>query len=189
MPRPRSIPDETLLDAALQLMASGGPDRLTFAALATATGLSAATLVQRFGNRDALVEAALLRAWDRLDAETAAADAALPETAEGAVDLLVKLTGASGDAETHAEGLLLLREDFRRPVLRARGMAWGAALAQALGRRIAPGASDAEQRGRLMAALWQGTLIWWGFARDRPAAEAVRTELEAFLARLLPALE
>lgn len=189
MPRPRSVPDESLLDAALGLMAADGPERLTFAALAGATGLSPATLVQRFGSRDGMVEAALLRAWDRLDAETAAADAESPETPSGAVALLVRLTGEHADPETHAAGLLLLREDFRRPVLRARGAAWGEALALALGRRIAPGASDALLRGRLLASQWQGALLWWGFAQDRPAAEAVRDELERFVGLLLPALE
>ncbi|KGM30458.1 TetR/AcrR family transcriptional regulator, partial [Inquilinus limosus] len=71
MPRPRTIPDEALLDGALAVMRRAGPDGITFAAVAAETGLSAATLVQRFGGKTALVQAALLRAWDLLDARTA----------------------------------------------------------------------------------------------------------------------
>ncbi|MGV3650989.1 MAG: TetR/AcrR family transcriptional regulator [Devosia sp.] len=181
MPRPRSISDEALLDAALTLVKKAGPDRLTFAALSATTGLSPATLVQRFGSRDRLMEAALLRAWDRLDAETAAADADCPVTPQGAVALLVQLTGAGNGSDTHGEGLLLLREDFRRPVLRARGTAWGTALAAALGRRIAPGDPEGLALGRQMASQWQGAVIWWGFSRDGALAEAVAAELSAYL--------
>ncbi|SFZ81007.1 transcriptional regulator, TetR family [Devosia enhydra] len=181
MPRPRSISDEALLDAALGLMARTGPEGLSFAALSSASGLAPATLVQRFGSRDRLMEAALLRAWDRLDAETAAADADCPVTPQGAVALLVRLSGAPDGPDTHGEGLLLLREDFRRPVLRARGAAWGTALATALGRRIAPGNPKSVALGRLMASQWQGAVIWWGFSRTGTLAETVSAELSAWL--------
>ena len=50
-----------------------------------------ATIVQRFGTKAALVRAAMSRAWDNLDADTAAADAAAPMGARGVVDLLVRV--------------------------------------------------------------------------------------------------
>jgi len=178
MPRPRTVPDEALLDGALAVMRRAGPEGLTFAALAAETGLSAATLVQRFGGKAALVQAALLRAWDLLDARTAAADAAAPPTPAGAVDLLVALSGDYGD--DYAEGLLVLREDLRDPVLRRRGAAWGRVLATALGRRLADSAGPRPDLGRLMAAQWQGAVLWWGFERGRSLPEAVAAELEAW---------
>ncbi|TSD88504.1 TetR/AcrR family transcriptional regulator [Mycobacterium sp. KBS0706] len=178
MPRPRTVPDEALLDGALAVMRRAGPEGLTFAAVAAETGLSAATLVQRFGGKAALVQAALLRAWDLLDARTAAADAAAPPTPAGAVDLLVALSGDYGD--DYAEGLLVLREDLRDPVLRRRGAAWGRVLATALGRRLADSAGPRPDLGRLMAAQWQGAVLWWGFERGRSLPEAVAAELEAW---------
>lgn len=180
MPRPRTIPDEALLDGALAVMRRAGPDGITFAAVAAETGLSAATLVQRFGSKAALVQAALLRAWDLLDARTTAADAAAPPDPAGAVELLVALSGDYGAEDDYAEGLLVLREDLRDPALRRRGAAWGETLAAALGRRLADTAGPRPDLGRLMAAQWQGALLWWGFERGRSLPEAVAAEMEAF---------
>lgn len=178
MPRPRTIPDEALLDGALAVMRRAGPEGMTFAAVAAETGLSAATLVQRFGGKAALMQAALLRAWDLLDARTEAADAAAPATPAGAIGLLVALSGDYG--EDYAEGLLVLHEDMRDPALRRRGAAWGRTLAAALGRRLADHAGPRPDLGRLMAAQWQGAVLWWGFERGRSLPEAVTAELEAF---------
>lgn len=178
MPRPRTIPDEALLDGALAVLRRAGPEGMTFAAVAAETGLSAATLVQRFGSKAALVQAALLRAWDLLDARTAEADAVAAPTPAGAVALLVTLSGDYSD--DYAEGLLVLREDLRDPALRRRGAAWGQVLAEALGRRLADAAGPRPDLGRLMAAQWQGAVLWWGFERGRPLPEAVAAELEAW---------
>lgn len=180
VPRPRTIPDEALLDGALAVMRRAGPEGITFAAVAAETGLSPATLVQRFGGKAALMQAALLRAWDLLDASTAEVDAAAPPGPAGAVALLVALSGDYDAGQDYAEGLLVLREDLRDPVLRGRGAAWGQALAAALGRRLADAAGPRPDLGRLMAAQWQGALLWWGFERGRPLRDAVAAELEAW---------
>jgi AcrR family transcriptional regulator len=180
VPRPRSLSDEALLDGALAVMRRAGPESMTFAAVAAETGLAAATLVQRFGTKPALVQTALLRAWDQLDGRTATADATAPATPAGAVALLVALSGDYGEGEDYAEGLLVLREDMRDPVLRRRGAAWGEVLAGALGRRLADASGPRPDLGRLMAAQWQGAVLWWGFERRRRLAEAVQAELEAW---------
>ncbi|GHC64888.1 helix-turn-helix domain-containing protein [Limoniibacter endophyticus] len=56
MPRQKSRPDSEILESALALMHERGPEGLTFASLAERTGLSAATLVQRFGSKPAMVK-------------------------------------------------------------------------------------------------------------------------------------
>ncbi len=61
MPRPRTVDDETILDAALTVAHRDGPQRLTFAAVAEEVGLSPATLVQRFGTKRGLLLAASRR--------------------------------------------------------------------------------------------------------------------------------
>ena len=184
MPRPRTISDEALLDRALAIMAEHGPANLTFATLAAATGLATATLVQRFGSKPALVRAALLRAWDLLDARTAAADRAAPSTPAGAVALLLELSTDYAAGHSYADGLLLLREDFRDPVARARGERWGAVLAEALGRRLSDATGSREDLGRLMAAQWQGTILLWGFAPTRPLREVVEEALRDWCAAI-----
>jgi AcrR family transcriptional regulator len=184
VPRPRTIADLDLLDAALGLIHDQGPASLTFASLARATGLAPATLVQRFGSKDGLLEAALLHAWDALDASTTSADAQFAVTPQGAIDLLVSLS-RHGDRNRFANGLLILREDFRHPRLRERGHIWGNRLASALGRRLTADPDRQHGFGRLMANQWQGALLWWGFARDGQAEDYVAAELGSFL-RILP---
>lgn len=177
MPRAKTISDETVLDAVLALVTAAGPAALTFARAGHAAGLSPATLVQRYGNREALLQATLLHAWDRLDAETAAADAEEPVTPEGAIRVLLRLMPPEAAEKNATDGLLLLREDICDPVLRARGAAWGRHLALALGRRLDDGA-DAERLGGQMANMWLGAQIWWAFNRiDTPGA-AIRRALE-----------
>ncbi|UVD57838.1 TetR family transcriptional regulator [Rhizobium sp. Pop5] len=182
MPRRRTLSDEQLLAMVLALIQAEGPDAATFAAVAKASGLSGSTLVQRFTTKAAMLRAALLYAWDRLDAETARLAETAPKTPEGAVALLVGLSQDYGeDAAAYGEGLLVLREDFRDPVLRARGAAWGAALTAAITQRFGSAVAP-ETIARLMLAQWQGSLTWWGFGADGPVANYVETELRRFLA-------
>ncbi|PDS80247.1 TetR family transcriptional regulator [Rhizobium sp. L43] len=186
MPRRRTLSDEQLLAMVLALIQAEGPDAATFAAVAKASGLSGSTLVQRFATKAAMLRAALLYACDRLDAETARLAGSVAKTPEGAVALLVGLSQDYGDnAAAYGEGLLVLREDFRDPVLRARGADWGTALTKAIARCFGS-VSDPETIARLMLAQWQGSLTWWGFGADGPVAAYVETELKRFLTAVKP---
>ncbi|MBB4168683.1 TetR family transcriptional regulator [Rhizobium sp. BK538] len=180
MPRPRTLSDEQLLDMVLGLIHAEGPDAASFGAVAKISGLSGSTLVQRFGTKAAMLRACLLRAWDRLDMETARLIRSVPTTPAGAIDLLAGLSKDYGcDAASYAEGLLLLREDLRDPALRARGAAWGKTLAAALDRCLH--VQGRTPLGRLMLSQWQGCLLWWGFEPQGSIEDYVRGELTQFL--------
>ncbi len=184
MPRPRTIADEVLLDAALEIIHRSGPSRLSFATLAERVGLAASTLVQRFGTKEALLRGALLRAWDRLDADTTAAiEAASPDGA-GVIDLLVALSGQY-DAHDYAEQLLVLREDLRDSVLRTRGATWIDTLAAAIESRLVDAPGGPDGLGVQVVAQWQGTLTVWSFTRPGRVDVVVRHALEDLLARLV----
>jgi AcrR family transcriptional regulator len=155
-----------------------GPEALTFAALSEASGLSGATLVQRFGTKIALRQATLLHAWDRLDEKTAALAAEAPKTPAGAVRLLVGLSQDYGGIEAYAEGLLVLREDLRDPVLRARGTAWRDGLSTALDQCFAGVSHAPKGIGLMLAAQWQGSLLWWGFDPREPVERYVEKSLK-----------
>lgn len=186
MPRPRTLSDRDLLDMVLAVISAGGPEAATFSAVARASGLSGSTLVQRFSTKAGMLRAALLHAWDRLDAETARLAATCPKTPEGAVALLVGLSRDYGDSPAaYAEGLLVLREDFRDPALRARGAAWAEALTAAVSERFSESAGR-EAIARLMLAQWQGSLTWWGFTAEGPVAAYVEAELGRFLGAMTP---
>jgi AcrR family transcriptional regulator len=184
MPRKRTIPDQALLDAALLVVREAGPDALTFGVLAPRVGLAASTIVQRFGTKPALLRAALGRAWDLLDEDTARADAEAGPGAAGVVDLLVSLSGQYDAHGDYADGLRVLREDLRDPVLRERGRVWVATLVTAIERRLEPAPGAAAGLGVLVVAQWQGMLTVWGFLRGEPLRTAVRRSLEELLTRL-----
>lgn len=167
-----------LLERLLALVTEHGPAGLSFAKASEAAGLAPATMVQRFGTRDRMVEAVLLRAWDQLEEETSAADAGASPDPAGAIDLLVRLTNPAGAEYAFTDGLLVLREDIQNPVLRARGAQWGVRLADALGRRLCDDAVRGAELGWQMASLWQGTLVWWAFRRDAQPDAKVRETLE-----------
>jgi AcrR family transcriptional regulator len=182
MPRPRTVSDDVLLADALDIVHTDGPDALSFGAVARRVGLAGSTIVQRFGSKPELLRATLLHAWDELDRATAAAIAAAPQSRAGAIELLVGLSGTERSLEDYAQGLLVFREDLRDPVLRERGRAWVDTLADALGRRLARPADPVL--GRMLVVHWQGSLSLWGFRRQAPLADAVRADLEAFVARV-----
>ena len=181
MARRKTISDERLLDTLLETVMQVGPAGLTFARAAKASGLSAATLVQRYGDREKMVRAVLLRAWDRLDTETDAADAEAGLSPAGAVDLLMRLMSAETAERNATDGLLLLREDIRDPALRARGAAWAYRLAEALARRLSDDTAEGTRLAWQMASIWQGAHIWWAFTREEPAERAIRRVLESWL--------
>lgn len=182
MPRCRTLSDQHLLDLVLTLVHAEGPEAATFSAVSKACGLSGSTLVQRFSTKAAMLRQALLHAWDQLDAETARLCASIPRTQQGAVALLAGLSqNYGGSAAVYADGLRLLREDFRDPILRARGAAWGKVLADAISACFAT-ASRPDVTARLMLAQWQGSLLWWGLEADGPVLPYVESRLQEFLA-------
>jgi AcrR family transcriptional regulator len=176
------MPDLDVLKAAYVLMHARGPEALTFATVGAACGLSGATLVQRFKTKDRLVQATLLYAWDRLDEKTAALAAKAPKTPAGAIRMLTRLSGSYGGIEAYANGLLVLREDVRDPLLRARGTAWKAVLSKALDACFAGTPRKPRNIGLLMATHWQGSLLWWSFDPHQEVADYVEASLKRFVA-------
>ena len=80
-PRPRTVQDEVILDSAIEVLGTIGPEKMTLADVGQAVGLSAATLVQRFGSKRELM-LAILRQFtcdigSRFDAAIAAHESPL----------------------------------------------------------------------------------------------------------------
>ena len=184
MPRPKTQTDGDLLEAAHRLIHEEGPDALTFARMSEVCGLSPSTLVQRFKTKAGLLQQTLLRAWDKLDDRTTALAAKVPPTADGAITLLVALSRNYGGIETYADGLLILREDFRDPMVRARGAAWKIALCKALDGCFTTIPNAPAGIGMLLAAQWQGLLLWWGFDPQESVEHYVEGGLTRFVAAL-----
>jgi AcrR family transcriptional regulator len=187
MPRPKILSDAEVLKAAHRLIHEEGPEALTFARMAGACGLSAATLVQRFKSKAGLIQSTLLQAWDGLDEKTARLAATMPKTPAGAIRLLVGLSRNYGGIESYANGLLVLREDIRDPQLRARGAAWKRALSRALDDCFSQVPHAPPGIGLLMATQWQGSLLWWSFDPRGKVERYVEDSLKRFVAAIVTA--
>lgn len=155
MGRARTIPDHTIFAAVRSLLAEGGEKAVTFSSVARVTGLAAPTLVQRYGARGAMLQAALIQAWDALDAATTQAEAEAPLTAKGAAQMLRLLS----DSDAGTADLALLAAAFRDAALRARAVAWRSRVEGALTIRLGGGARGRDAAAILFAG-WQGQTLW-----------------------------
>ncbi len=146
MARPRTVSDETVFLAIRQLLEAGGEKAVSFSTVATATGLAAPTLVQRYVSRDLMVKAARLAAWARINAATAAAIAATAD--KGPQALLKALESVAGEPpRTKDEDLLSCAKR------------WRSSVEAALADRLAGGEKGREAAAVLFAA-WQGQRMW-----------------------------
>ena len=155
MPRKKTIPDSDVYAAIRQLLAAGGDKAVAFGSVARQTGLAAATLVQRYGSREGMVQAALSEGWDRLDAACQKAEAEAPVSAKGAATFLKAIGADTADGAD----LSLLAVDFRDATLRDRAALWRARVEAALALRLGGGARAREEAAILFAA-WMGQVMW-----------------------------
>lgn len=149
MARLKLISDAEVFATVRHMLAIGGDKAVTFASVARASRLAAPTLVQRFGNRDAMVHLALLAAWDALDTATDVAVAEAHLNARGAHALLKALG---------AVDLGLLAADIRDPTLRQRAKAWRVKVETALAVRLEGQYPD--EAAAMIFAVWQGQMLW-----------------------------
>jgi AcrR family transcriptional regulator len=155
MPRKKLISDLEVFATVRSLMAASGDKAASFAAVSRATGLAGATLVQRFGSQERMVQAALLAAWEALEARTSEAAAAAEISPKGAMALLKSLALKLPEAVDPR----LLDAHLRDPALRARAAAWRGQMEQALALRLGGGAKGQELASIVFSA-WQGQLGW-----------------------------
>lgn len=158
MSRPRTLPDKAVFSAIFRMIAAEGEKAVAFSAVARATGLAGASLVQRYGTLPEMVEAALVWGWDELDAQVAAVEAEGVLAEKGPQAVLKALTERAGDLPLAA----LLAASARHAGLRLRAVAWRARVEGLLQARL----HDPE-RAAMLFALWQGQVLWDGLGERR----------------------
>lgn len=172
MARPRRIADTSVFALIRTLLAQQGPRGVTFAAVASRSGLAAPSLAERYGTRDRMVQAALLAGWDAVDRATKQAIASTGQGAKGAAALLKAL--APANPALPPPELPVLLAQLRDPALRQRATEWRKGVIDALTEKLGhPGPDRAE----LLFAAWQGRLFWepltGGSFRLRDAARLI----------------
>ena len=187
MPRPKTLSDRDVLATALRLMHEQGPrgvDLRRAVRVVRALGRHARPAFRDQDRAPAGHLAPRLGSPGREDGGARAQKA--PRTPAGAVRLLVGLSQDYGGIEAYAEGLLVLREDLRDPALRARGAAWRDVLAAALDQCFAGVPQAPTGIGLMLAAQWQGSLLWWGFDPRGPLERYVERSLKRFVTAIVP---
>jgi AcrR family transcriptional regulator len=189
-PRPRTVDDSTILEAAVAVLGRIGSERLTLADVGGEAGLSAATLVQRFGSKRELMLSALRFATggmeDRLDAARYNNESPLEAIFAAAVDR----TGVFGGPEELAHLLAFYLSDLGDPEFRAlaaenqrKAVAGYKRLldeAVAAG-ELAESYVDTAQLADTVYSLTIGSLATWTVAAEGTYRSHIRRDLDVLM--------
>ncbi|MFI7643828.1 TetR/AcrR family transcriptional regulator [Nonomuraea sp. NPDC049400] len=185
--RPRTVSDEQVLAGAARVIARVGPARLTLAEVGREVGLSAATVLQRFGSKRGVLLAVARHGADALPLQVAAAqDASAPTAA--LIDVLAGIAGGIRSSEEFANHLAFLLLELADPQFQQISSDYTVAVERAIADVLAAGQAAGElisdDLGRLPRAIhaaYNGALLTWGLAGDGSPAEQVRDQLTLLL--------
>ena len=188
-PRPRTVSDTDILIATHRVISRVGPARFTLSDVARESGLSPATLVQRFGSKRGLLLALAEMAKDSVGACFDAVRSGHRSPLDALLAAATEMTRQVKSPEELANGLAFLQIDLSDPDFHA--------LALENARRIEAGYRDlldaAVEAGELrpcdtlhlartVGAVSGGSLIAWAIQREGTAEAWVRADLNTLLA-------
>lgn len=189
MPRPRSVSDADIFAATGRAVSRLGPVKLTLAEVAAQAGVSAATLVQRFGSKRSLLLAFVSQGSGESFATMAEIRAAhrSPLAALGAVADC--MAGLATSPEVLANNLAFLQIDLVDPEFHKLALAQArstrtdikALLDDAIAaRELRP--CDTADLSRAVVATLNGSLLQWAIEREGTVRERLRRDLDTLLA-------
>ena len=189
--RPRTVSDDDILDAAAAAVAEVGPAEVTLARVGARVGLSAATVLQRFGSRRALLLAVARRGADVLPARLRACTDA-PRPAAALVEALVDVAAGVRTSAEFANHLAFLLLDLTDPDFRAVAQEYAAGVESAVADVLRAGQRAGELPGlrprrareaaRALHCAYNGGLVTWGMTGEGAPGPAVRRQLHHALA-------
>ena len=188
-PRPRTVDDNTILEAAVTVLGRIGPDRLTLADVGEQAGLSAATLVQRFGSKRDLMLSVLRFCTagfdERFNAAIDSSDSPLEAIFTAAMD-----RAPLGGPEELARMIAFYLSEVGDPEFRALAMENTtkaiAGFKRVLDEAVAEGELaesyvDTAQLAETIYSLVMGTLLTWTITGEGNYRARIRRELDVLL--------
>jgi AcrR family transcriptional regulator len=187
-PRPRTKDDAAILDATGRIISRMGPAKFTLAEVAREIGLSAATLVQRFGSKRGLMLALAESARDSVEACFAAVRGANPSPLDALVAAATEMTKYVQSPEEMSNHLAFLQTDLSDPdfysVMLQNSIRIEAGYRSLLDDAVAAGElkrCDTMRLARAVGAMSGGSLIAWAVYRQGTAEAWVRADLATLL--------
>jgi AcrR family transcriptional regulator len=191
--RPRTVPDQHIIAAAMRAMSRLGPTRLTLAEVAREAGLSAATLVQRFGSKRGLMQALWADALTGIEACFDMLRPAHPSPLDALIAAATEMPRHTRSPEEMANHLAFLQIDVSdpefHPYLLEMSQRTEAGYRALLDEAIVAGEiikTDTALLARAVGAISGGSLIGWAVFREGTAEAWVRRDLETLLGPYRP---
>ena len=189
MPRPKTVDDDAVLDAAVRVVDRGGPGNLTLAAVAREVGLAPATLIQRFESKRGLLLAIARRAADGGGASLREAATRQRSPLRALLSGLAGMTSGMASPETLANQLAFLQIDLSDPEFHQYALTHATSVRREiealLGAALAAGEIRTTDTARLAQAVqttYNGAMITWGIYRKGRLDRWLRRELDTLLA-------
>ena len=188
MPRPKTVADDAVLDAAVRVIDRAGPGHLTLAAVAREVGLAPATLVQRFASKRGLLLAIARRASDDAGSSLRAAARRHRSPLRAIASGLVAMSSSVASPEALANQLAFLQLDLQDPEFHELALAHTAAVRDEirtlLDAAVAAGELVEQDTARLAQAVqttYNGAMITWAVYRKGRLESWLRRELDTLL--------
>jgi AcrR family transcriptional regulator len=187
-PRPRTIDDAAILEAAGRIVSRHGPARFTLADVGEEVGLSAAALVRRFGSKRGLMLALARAARDSVDTCFDIVRAAHRSPLEALLAAGTEMTRYVTSPEEMANHLAFLQTDLSDPDFYAVMLENSRRIIDGYRRlldeavaahELAP--CDSRRLARAVDAMAGGSLIGWAVQREGTAEAWVRCDLTTLL--------
>ena len=185
MPRRKSISDEEILDRALVVMTRAGP-AFTLANIAKEVGIAPATLLQRFGDKQTIIERVFAQDNTRFVhwLENLPADSGV----NAVIKIYSDATELFGEHPSLADHLLWLREDIRDPTLNRLARQRFNLFRVEIVKRLPPMRIPSDKAASLLDAQFHGAVIQWALEPHGRLAQFVTNSLKDWfrLAGILP---
>lgn len=186
MARPRTHSDDDILSAAQAVLLRRGPGGFTLSDAAVEVGMSRPALIQRFGNREALMQAIAAREVD----QTRDWLATLPQ-GQGIGPLwnflkaAVRSMGPGQGAQFDAR-IALAAVEAGDPHLAASGAERHRMVQEAIALRLPENTRDPMALSLAIHGLMAGAVLQWLVTRDTPLKDVILLRLGDLMNRLWP---
>ncbi len=189
-PRPRTVHDDAILEAAVGVLSRIGPDKMTLADVGSAVGLSAATLVQRFGSKRELMLALLRYATADTDARFEAAierhDSPLNSLFAAATSRPGPIDGSVSFANRMSFYMSQLNDAEFREIAVENGQRAVAGYKRLLDSAVEAGElsvgyTDTAQLAETIYSMMMGSLVTWAVMNEGTYQAKMRRDLDLLL--------